>query len=304
MASMVEALAALQGGGGGAPMGAPVPAGAPTGAAAPSAFASALQNPNIYMALLTGGLSALDTGNLTQGLQTGLGTYQQLYQNEQSEAQRAFDEEMALKQFALSERKVGQGDEALEIDRERLGLDRDKLKMQSQQLKKKLTGKAKPTGVDSKLWTQALDTAALMSEQTGEPVTEAQVRTLYNSMAPENRKVAQLFGRQELGEAIRIIQENPDRTEDYLTLLEDNYGKGARTRVGAVLKTMENAVDVDAAEEEAGEGAGVSVTPPAAITPLPGAASVTTNPYAQDVLKSLYQPNPNSPFSAINQRNF
>lgn len=197
--------------------------------AAPSnPFLTALANSNVYMGLLTGGLSSLSSGDLGQGIQQGLGVYQQLMQ--QQKANEEIDRKADLDElnYGLNKRRIDQGDEQLKLDRTRLTLQEKELLQKERAL---LAKDKAPTGADDKLWKQALDTA--MSElEPGDTVDVHRVYGIYNSISGGNPLYAP-FGKTELDYYVGRAEKNPDKAEALGSILEGLYGPRAFARYTA-----------------------------------------------------------------------
>lgn len=219
---------------------------APVMGAAPASnpFVTALSNPNVYMGLLTGGLSALSSGDLGQGINQGMGIYQQLLNNQVREEQSKAQAEENKARLGLSERQVGVQEKGAKLDEDRLDFDREKeenrkreeaarLAAQKAIEEKRLSAKdAKaPSGADSKLWSEALDTViAINPEGT---VSLDQVYEVYNSMAPDGQGI--LTKQQLYGMAWNVAQ-RPETAQAAADYIENAFGKPARIRFEAVLK--------------------------------------------------------------------
>lgn len=219
---------------------------APAMGAAPASnpFVTALSNPNVYMGLLTGGLSALSSGDLGQGINQGMGIYQQLLNNQVREEQSKAQAEENKARLGLSERQVGVQEKGAKLDEDRLAFDREKeenrkreeaarLAAQKAIEEKRLSAKdAKaPSGADSKLWSEALDTVIAMNPEGS--VSLDQVYEVYNSMAPDGQGI--LTKNQLYGMAWNVAQ-RPETATAAADYIESAFGKPARIRFEAVLK--------------------------------------------------------------------
>jgi len=267
----------------------------------PNPFMALMSDPKIFMALMGGGLSTLGSGNVGQGFQTGMGTYQQLLQNEQSEAAGVKEDERFQQQMGLEERRVAASEEGLELERERNEIARKAAIAKAKQVEKK-----PPTGVDNDLWKQALDTAVAETGLEG-TVSEARVRTIYNTMAPQDRQVPEMFGKNQLTDVMGLIDKNPEMEAEYLQLTEDMYGASARKRLEAVRKKMGQATaeaDADAGDDEGVPESIKRIVTSAAEVGMPASpiAPVFNPMQAMGTVKNYFQPENlynNYPFTTL-----
>lgn len=231
------------------------------------------------MALMMAGLNLLAGNDAAQSGGAGLGVYQQMMQqqkaNEEAERKAGLDE----LNYDLNERRVGQGDEQLKLDRDRLKLQEKELA----QKEKTLLAKDKaPTGADDKLWKQALDTATSELDP-GDTMDVHRVYEIYNSISGGNPLYAP-FGKTELDYYVGRAEKNPDKADALGSLLEGLYGPRAVARYTAswdkrraeiVAKQEADAAEADkkaaAAKEE-------SLTKSPTTAPVTGNQAVV-NPY-------------------------
>lgn len=196
------------------------------------------------MALMMAGLNLLAGNDVAQSGAAGMGIYQQLLNNQVREEQSKAQAEETKARLGLSERQVGVQEKGAKLDEDRLLFDREKeenrkreeaarLAAQKAIEEKRLSAKdAKaPSGADSKLWSEALDTVIAMNPEGS--VSLDQVYEVYNSMAPDGQGI--LTKQQLYGMAWNVAQ-RPETAQAAADYIENAFGKPARIRFEAVLK--------------------------------------------------------------------
>lgn len=181
------------------------------------------------MALMMAGLSLLSGQTPIQAGSAGAGIYQQLMQQQKADVAAEDKASMDAAQFGLQKRQVEQGDE-------RLQLERDKMKS-AEKIAGIKAAADKPSGANDKLWKQALDTAAAELEP-GDSVDSFRVYEIYNSMAGNGQTVYPTFGKAELDYFLEQMSNNPDKADGLQEIITRSYGPRAAMRTKSAFDKM------------------------------------------------------------------
>lgn len=171
------------------------------------------------MATLMTGLGLLSGNDLAQSAGTGFGIYNQIAQGQAASAAAKREAAIENARLGLETREVDQGDEKLEIEREKIRSNERVAKIRAN------AAKAPKAGVDSKIWKQAYDTVA-GNTPLDQEININKVYETYNTMSGAE-PVYPTFGRQELQAHLTMLGNYPESADEIIGLAERNWGPKA-----------------------------------------------------------------------------